>query len=248
MRELTHKQPIVNLRLFRIPAFAIGAVVMFLFGFIIQSTTQLLPQLTQELLGYDATNAGLTLGLGGVITLFVMPIAGAVTGRLIQPKWLIMIALLGTAGALWSAAGLNLEMSFWNVSMSRLLQVIWLPLLIIPVSTVQFVGMPPEQNSNASAIANMMRNLGGSFGVSMATTLLAWRTQFHHARLAEHITPFNGYGAGVPLGPIAQAVQSQAAVMSYLDVFIALGCFALLVSPLALFLPRLPKGAALNAH
>jgi MFS transporter, DHA2 family, multidrug resistance protein len=247
-RELTIEQPIVNLRLLRIRAFAIGVSVMFLFGFIINSTTQLLPQLTQELLGYDATNAGLTLGLGGVLSVFLMPISGALTGRVIQPKWMILTALLGTTVAMWSSAGLDLDISFWNVSVSRLLQMIWLPPLLIPLSTIQFVGVPPEQNSNASAISNMMRNLGGGFGVSMSTTLLAWRTQIHHAHLAEHVTPYNGYGFGTSLSHIAQAVQSQAAVLSYLDVFTALGWFALLVAPLALFLPRLPKGAALDAH
>ncbi len=247
-RELTIAQPIVNLRLLRIRAFAIGASVMFLFGFIINSTTQLLPQLTQELLGYDATNAGLTLGLGGVLSVFLMPISGALTGRVIQPKWMILTALLGTTVAMWSSAGLNLDISFWNVSVSRLLQMIWLPPLLIPLSTIQFVGIPPDQNSNASAISNMMRNLGGGFGVSMATTLLAWRTQIHHARLAEHVTPYNGYGFGTSLSHIAAAVQAQAAVLSYLDVFTALGWFSLIVAPLALFLPRLPKGAALNAH
>ena len=98
--ELFHDQPIVNLRLYKIRAFAISNIVMFIFGFIIISTTQLLPQLSQELLHYDATTAGLTLGLGGLVSVFVMPIAGIVTGKIIQPRWLIFSALLGTAGAL----------------------------------------------------------------------------------------------------------------------------------------------------
>lgn len=246
--ELLHPQPIMNLRLFKIPAFAISNVVMFLFGFIIVSTTQLLPQLTQELLGYDATTAGLTLGLGGVLSLFIMPLAGVVTGRLIQPKWLIFSALLGTAGALNYAAGLNLNMSFWNVSMSRMLQVFWLPFIFIPLSAVQFTGVPPDKNSDASAIINLMRNLGGSWGVSVATTELQWRGQFHHARLAEHVTPYNGYGFGVPLGPISQAVQTQATILSYLDVFTILAIISLVAAPLVLFLPNLPKGAPAGGH
>ena len=246
--ELVHPQPIMNLRLFKIPAFAISNVVMFLFGFIIVSTTQLLPQLTQELLGYDATTAGLTLGLGGVLSLFIMPLAGVVTGRLIQPKWLIFSALLGTAGALNYAAGLNLNMSFWNVSMSRMLQVFWLPFIFIPLSAVQFTGVPPDKNSDASAIINLMRNLGGSWGVSVATTELQWRGQFHHARLAEHVTPYNGYGFGVPLGPISQAVQTQATILSYLDVFTILAIISLVAAPLVLFLPNLPKGAPAGGH
>jgi DHA2 family multidrug resistance protein len=246
--ELWVEQPIVNLRLLKIPAFAISNVVMFAFGFMIVSTTQLLPQLTQELLGYDAMTAGMTLGAGGAITLFFMPLAGVVTGRLIQPKWLIMSAMLGIAGALHYASSLNLNASFFNISASRVLQVIWLPFVFIPLSAVQFQGVPPAQNNEASAIVNLMRNLGGSFGVSLVTTELAWRTQFHHARLVEHVTPYNGYGFGVPLGPIAAAVSRQASILSYLDVFTILSFVALAIVPFTWFLPNIPKGAPAGGH
>ncbi len=246
--ELRHPQPVMNLRLFRSRAFSISCAVMFMFGFIIISTTQLLPQLTQELLGYDAVTAGMTLGLGGIITLFAMPLAGVVTGRLVEPKWLIFAALLGTAGALHFASGLNLDISFFYASMSRALQVIWLPFIFIPLSAIQFTGVPPGKNPDASALVNLMRNLGGSVGVSVATTELQWRSQFHHARLAEHITPYNGYGFGTALGDIARRLQEQAMILSYLDVFTILSLVALCVAPLALFLPKLPKGAPAGGH
>ena len=246
--ELLHDQPIVNLRLLKVRAFAISCVVMFLFGFIIQSTTQLIPQLTQELLGYDALTAGMTLALGGILSVFIMPIAGLVTGKLFHPKWLIFSALIGTAGALHYASGLNLQASFYNLSVSRMLQVFWLPFIFIPLSAVQFTGVPPGKNNEASAIINLMRNLGGSFGVSIATAQLQWRDQIHHAYLTEHVTPYNGYGFGVPLGPIAQAVQQQATILSYLDVFTMLSVIALVASPLVLFLPKLPKGKPAGGH
>ena len=246
--EWLHPQPIMNLRLFKSKAFSISCTVMFFFGFIIISTTQLLPQLTQELLGYDATTAGLTLGVGGIVTLFVMPFAGVVTGKLFEPKWLVFSALLGTAGALHFASGITLNISFFDASMTRLLQVIWLPFIFIPLSAVQFIGVPPGKNPDASALINLMRNLGGSWGVSVATTELQWRTQFHHARLAEHITPYNGYGFGTSLAGIAQRLQIQATILSYLDVFTILAIVALCIAPLALFLPKMPKGAPAGAH
>ncbi len=246
--ELVVDNPVMNLRLLKVRAFSISCVIMFMFGFIIVSTTQLLPQLTQELLHYDATTAGLTLGVGGVLTLFIMPTAGIVTGKLIQPRWLVFSALCGTAGALHYASGLDLDISFYNASLARVLQVIWLPFIFIPLSAVQFTGVPPGKNPDASAIINLMRNLGGSWGVSVATTLLAWRGQFHTERLGEKITPYNGYGFGVPLGQIAQAVREQSAIMSYLDVFTVLSLIALCVAPLALFLPNVQKGAAASGH
>ena len=246
--ELYVDQPVVNLRLLKIPAFAISNVVMFAFGFMIVSTTQLLPQLTQELMGYNATTAGLTLGAGGAITLFFMPLAGVLTGRVVQPKWLIGMAMLGTAGALHYSSTLSLDAAFFNISLSRVIQVIWMPFIFIPLSAVQFQGVPPEKNNEASAIVNLMRNLGGSFGVSIVTTELAWRTQFHHARLAEHVTPYNGYGWGTSLQAIGAAVQRQATILSYLDVFTILSFIALAVVPLALFLPNIPKGAPAGGH
>ena len=246
--ELNHPQPIVNLRLLKSPAFAISNVVMFLFGFMIVATTQLLPQLTQELLGYNALTAGMTLGAGGVITLFFMPLAGVVTGRLIQPKWLILSAMLGTAGALHYTASLSLDASFYNISLSRVIQVIWMPFIFIPLSAVQFQGIPGNKNNEASAIINLMRNLGGSVGVSVVTTELAWRNQFHHARLGEHITPFNGYGFGTNLTKIGADVLRQAAILSYLDVFTVLSVIALAVVPLVLFLPNIQKGAPAGGH
>ena len=246
--ELRHPQPLVNLRLLRSTPFAISNVVMFMFGFLIVSTTQLLPQFSQELLGYDAVTAGMTLGLGGLVSLVVMPIAGILTGRVIQPKWLILSALCGTAGAMHYGAGLDLNASFWNLSQARMLQVIWLPLVFIPLSAVQFVGVPPDKNSDASALVNLMRNLGGSVGVAVVTTELQWRGQFHTARLSEHITPYNGWGFGSALGRIGQALHNQATMLSYLDVFTILMFVALSAVPLVLFLPSVPKGAAAGGH
>ncbi len=241
--ELIVDQPVMNLRLFRNRAFAISNIVMFTFGFIIISTTQLLPQLTQDLMGYDATTAGLTLGLGGLATIFIMPIAGLITGP-IQPRYLVCMALTGTGFALWHTSGVDLNISFWDVSLSRMLQVIWLPFIFIPLSAVQFIGVPPDKNPDASAIINLMRNLGGGWGVSVATTQLQWREQFHHARLVEHVTPYNGYGYGIDLSAIARAVTTQAAILSYLDVFTLLSVVAFLLAPVALLLPRAEKGAA----
>jgi DHA2 family multidrug resistance protein len=132
--------------------------------------------------------------------------------------------------------------------MARVGQVIWLPFLFIPISAVSYVGVPADRSNDASALINLMRNLGGSVGVSFTTTMLEERTQFHHARLAEHITAYNGYGWSTPLAPVDAIVQAQASVMSYLDIFWALGLVALVVWPLVLFLPKMPKGAAPAGH
>ena len=234
----------MNVRLLRSRAFAVSCLVMFLFGFMLISTTQLLPQLTQTLLNYDPTTAGLTLGVGGLATLIIMPLAGAITGRLVQAKWLILIVLAGTGWALYSGAWLDLDISFWNIAMLRLTQVVWLPFVFIPLSAVSYVGVPPSRTNDASAMINLMRNLGGSVGVSFTTTMLEDQLQFHHERLAEPITAYNGYAWNTPLAPIDAIIQAQAGIMSYLDIFWMLGMLGLCIWPLALLLPRMPKGAA----
>jgi DHA2 family multidrug resistance protein len=160
-------------------------------------------------------------------TLVLMPVAGLVTGRLIQPKWLIMVALAGTGWSLWMSSGLDLDIAFWNLSMVRVTQVVWLPFVFIPLSAVSYVGVPPDRTDEAPAIINLMRNLGGSVGVSFTTTMLQERLQFHHERLAEHVTAYNGYGWNFPLPSIDSAVQAQAGIMSYLDIFWVLGLLGL---------------------
>ncbi len=245
--ELIHPQPVVNVRLLGHRSFGVCCGLMFLVGFLLISTTQLLPQLAQSLLGYDATTSGLTLGVGGVASLLLMPISGIVTGRLIQPKYLMGIAIVGTGVAMLLASGLTLDISFWSISWARVAQVIWLPFLFIPISAVSYVGLPPTSSNEASALINLMRNLGGSVGVSFVTTMLQERTQFHHARLAEHITAYNGFGWATPLASVNAMVQAQAAIMSYIDIFWLLGILALVVAPVVLLLPRVSKGAAM-AH
>jgi DHA2 family multidrug resistance protein len=245
--EWNHRQPVMNLRLLRIPSFAISNVLLFALGFTLMSTSQLLPQLAQELMGYDARTSGATLGAAGILTILAMPFAGALTGRVFQPKYLAAIAFAGCGFAMWVASGLTIHIGFWDLSRIRMLQAIWMPFLFIPLMAISLSKVPGHLNNDASAITNLARNLGGSFGISFTTTLLAYREQFHHARLAEHVTPYDGYGAGIDLVPVGRAVQEQATMMGYLDVFTAVALVSCVAVGLALMLPRLPKGG-MAAH
>ena len=246
--EYYHPQPVMNVRLLRHRSFAITCVLMFAIGFTLIAATQLLPQLSQTLMGYDAETAGLTLGLAGIITIVLMPLSGVLTGRVIQPRYLVFAAFLGTAYAMWYAAHLSLQASFWSLSYARMLQAMWLPFLFIPISSASLVDVPPSLNGDASAMTNLMRNLGGSVGVSYTTTLLAYRQQFHQARLMEHVSAYDGFGFASNWSAIGQRVATQAGIMTYLDLFIALGVVAAVVAPLGLLLPNLPKGRAAAAH
>ncbi len=241
--ETYHPEPVMNVRLLRHRGFAVSVVLMFGVGFALLSSSQLLPQLAQELLGYDALTAGLTLAAAGIVTILCMPLSGILTGRVLQPRVLTCVAFIGTAYAMYYAAGFTLQTDFYALSVSRILLAIWLPFMFIPITSASLVGIPPSQNGQASALLNLSRNLGGSAGISYVTTLLAYRRQFHHARLAEHFGAYNGYGFGTDLAALAHRVQVQAAMLTYVDLFWALAIASLCFAPLALLLPRLPKGA-----
>jgi DHA2 family multidrug resistance protein len=241
--EIYQPQPVMNVRLFRYRSFAVSCALMAGVGFTLITATQLLPQMSQTLMGYDATTAGLTLGIAGIATLFLMPIAGIASGRLVQPRFLACMAFCGTAGALWYTSRLDLQASFWNLSTSRLLQAIWLPFLFIPVSLASLAQVPAARNGDASALINLARNLGGSIGVSYITNMLAVRSQFHQSRLVEHLTPYDGYGVGTALAPLMHRVSMQASAMTYDDLFLILAGAAAILAPVALLLPNTPRGA-----
>ena len=138
----------------------------------------------------------------------------------------------------------SVDISFWSASLARILLVMWLPFIFIPLSAVSYVGVPPAQNPEASALINLMRNLGGSVGVSVTTTELAWRGQFHWERLHEHLNPYNPNLGGQDPTAFASLLRQQSSMLSYIDVFWLMAMAAFIAAPLAGFLPRMPKGAA----
>ena len=193
--EMNHDDPIVDLPLLRNRNFASAMVVMFVTGFILISTTQMLPQFLQSVMGYTATDAGLALTAGGCATLVMMPVVGGLI-RKIQPKYLIAFGLAVESLACLYLRGFNTEINFGHAALGRMFQGFGLPFLFVPITTVSYAGIPPGKSNNASALINTMRNLGGSFGISMAVGLLTRRGQYHHSRLGETFTVFTRLRAG----------------------------------------------------
>jgi DHA2 family multidrug resistance protein len=244
--EWFHPQPVLNVRLFRLRSFAATCGLMFIMGFYIYSTTQLIPQLTQDLLDYDAYSAGKTLTLGGLVAALLMPVAGAL-GRKVSPKIVLMVAFVALGFAFLYFSRLNLDASMGHFALARVFQMAAQPFLFITLTTVGYVGIPPDQSGQASAAINLMRNLGGSVGVSFATTAVIWRTQYHHVRLSEHVTPFSPLVQSlgrVGLSAAQSLVQVNATILSYLDVYWMFGVLAFCMAPLALVIKTPPKGAA----
>jgi DHA2 family multidrug resistance protein len=261
--EFITDHPIVDLPLFREdPAFFFTTVVMFAVFFILLATTELLPQLVQQLFGYNATKAGLILMPGGLFIMMLMPLAGFLVNK-IQPKWLIAFGLLIEAASMEYMTHLDTEASFWTIAMARVFQAGGLAFLFVPINTIAYIGLPPGRSNNASALINSMRNLGGSIGISFVTTMLDRRSQFHQNRLVSDVTPYrhayvqafsrattnfmqmgtNSVMAGKrAIGSIYQTLQGQATMLSYVDVFRMLAIGALAAILLVIFLKRVNPG------
>jgi DHA2 family multidrug resistance protein len=189
--ELRAEHPVVDLRIFKDRSFATGTMIMFSGFFSLFGGMVLLPLYAQQLMGYTAFWAGLVLGPGGMASFFVMPLAGVLMRKGVKP-WLLLLAGIFTASyALWMMSNFNLEGDFFSIALPRLVQGFGLGLFFVPLSAAAFAGVHVEQMGNASGVFNLVRNLGGSFGVAFATTILSQRSQVHQTFLAEHITPYN---------------------------------------------------------
>ncbi|MDB5294524.1 MAG: disulfide bond formation protein DsbA [Phycisphaerales bacterium] len=184
------RDPVVDLPLLRNKSFAASNLFMFIVGFVLNSTTVLIPQFVQDLLGYDATHAGLLLMPGGFVLMLMFPLAGRLSG-LVQPKYLIVVGLLATSAAMFHLTGFSDQASFGTLAWARIYLVVGLPLFFISINVLAYGGLPPGKTNNASALVNLMRNLGGSIGIAVAITLLDRRQQVHRDRLVSNLTPYD---------------------------------------------------------
>ena len=261
--ELMRREPLLDLKeLFRHRNFAIASLIIAFVGVIAYGTTQFIPQLLQQVLGYTATRAGEALTLGGLATLVGMPIVGVLSGR-VQPRWLIAFGLLLEALALWHMTHLDTSMSFAQASLARLFQIAGVPFLFIPVTNTAYVGLSGKSTNQATAILNVLRNLGGSIGISLIQTLIADRQQFYQSRYTETLNPLNpnyqhgiqqiihvliGQGrsaveaASMAPAEIYRVLQQQCTMLSFLDVFHVLAIAMACILPFVLLLKSSTPG------
>jgi len=261
--ELRNEHPVVDLRILKDRTFTAGTTIMFLGFFCLFGSFVLLPLYTQQLMGYTALWAGLILGPGGVSSFFVMPLAGILMRKGIKPRFLLIAGLGITSYALWMMSNFNLEADFYSIALPRLIQGLGLGLFFVPLATAAYVNIPVEKMGNASGIFNLVRNLGGSFGVAFSATVLAQRAQFHQTFLSENITPYNpafqtafqrthhflemNHSADTSTAGLAflyQEVMRQANMLSFNDTFYILAIGTAILIPLTFFLRKGRAAAA----
>jgi DHA2 family multidrug resistance protein len=188
--EFFAENPIVNLRTFRHLSFSTGNIIMFFTFFCLFGSIVMLPIYLQTLMGYTAFLAGLVLGPGGIASMIAMPIAGRLVTK-VNPKAILTFGIAVAAYSVHLMAQFNLFADFNTVIWPRIVMGIGMGFLFIPLTTTTMSTIRKEEMGNATGIFNLLRNLGGSFGVAFVTTLLARRAQFHQVHLAEHLTSFD---------------------------------------------------------
>ncbi|MGA7504245.1 MAG: DHA2 family efflux MFS transporter permease subunit [Candidatus Sulfotelmatobacter sp.] len=262
--EWFRKEPIIDVRMFKSFNFAAANLMMFMMGFMLFSTLVLIPEFLQTLMGYTAELAGLVLSGGGLVLLAMMPITGRLTSK-IQARYLIATGWLCLAiGLFYSAHQIDLFINFRFATWLRITQVVGIGFLFVPITAAGYIGVPEEKGNSVSGIINFMRNIGGSIGTSLVTTVITRRSQYHQQILVGHVTPdtpafrssLHALSSEVAHSGLRAAdarnqaiarfydlVNRQAHAMSYMDTFWILGALCSVMFVLAFFLKKNDPGA-----
>jgi DHA2 family multidrug resistance protein len=256
--EFFAENPIVNLRTFRNLSFSSGNTISFLFSFSFFSSIVLLPIYLQTLMGYTSFLAGLVLAPGGIAAMIAMLIAGKLVTK-INPKAILAFGIATAAYSIHLMSQFNLQADFNTIAWPRVVMGLGFGFLFIPLATMTLSHIRKEEMGNATGIFNLLRNLGGSFGVAIVTTMLARRAQFHQVHLIEHLAPFNrNFQLALPQisrilqgrgfipslqnqgswGLIYNQVLRQASMLSFNDVFYILSVMIVLILPLVLLMKK----------
>ena len=260
--EWRHPDPIVDLKLLKNRNFGTAVFLQLILGMVLFGSTVLIPQYLQILLGYTAERSGFVLSPGGFVLMIMMVVAGRIVGKF-DPRLLVSIGYLAVAAGLYNLTRLSLDTAFGTVTLWRALQVIGLPLVFIPISTLNYVGVPRSKSNQISSLSNFARNMGGSAGTALLTTFIARTAQTHQNHLASNVIPgtvaYQTYMASLTgifrsagmsaaqagqmaVGYAYQQMLRQASMLSYKNAFAVLAFSIVALTPLP-FLMRLPSKA-----
>lgn len=259
---LRQEDPVVDFRMLKERNFAISTFTMFLLGFVLYGSTMLLPLYLQTLMGYTATLSGLALSPAGLVTMAMMPFVGILIHR-VQPRWLVVLGLVAVSGSLWIMGDFSLDMGFSTALKARMVTAFGLAFLFVPINTMAFAFVPRHKINDGTGLLNLARNIGGSVGIAVATTMLARYSQIHQASFARHMTPlnpafqnltdgasrlFSAFGsdpgqASSRAHAVAYGLMGKhAAMMAYIDVFRVMAVLILIALPLMFLMKKIKPG------
>ena len=254
---LRQKDPIIDIRLLANRSFGMASLMMFFIGFVLYGCSTLLPLLVQTQFGYDATLAGLVLSPSGIALIVLMPFVGKLATQ-IQARYQIAFGMFIVSIGMELTAFITPQTDFNTFVLLRTAQVIGLPFLFVPSSVMAFSKIPLEQSSKASALYSLLRNLGGSMGISLLLSDIARHQQIHQSILAEQLTPSNpGYltllaqytqallntghtqmeAALIASAKLYEQLINQSTILAYADAFHYLAIITLALALIALLMP-----------
>jgi len=257
-RELVIDNPVVELRVLKDKNLAIGTVLSFILGFGLYGSTFVIPLFTQNSLGWTALQSGLMLVPSSVATGLMMPFVGRAVQKNVPHKYLIAVGFSVFFGySLWAYSLITPftgESDFFWVLMVR---GVGLGFLFVPTTTLALSSLKGKEIGQGAAFTGMVRQLGGSFGIALISTYISRRNVDHRADLLTNITAYSGnvqqrlegLKAGFLSGgssldranlqahqAIDGMVSRQAALLTYMDVFLGIGVFFLICVPIVLLL------------
>lgn len=263
-RELTAKAPVVNLRAFRDPNFALGCFYSFIIGIGLYGSVYVVPVFLGQVKGYNALQIGELIMVTGAFQFLSAPIAGALSNRM-DPRLMLSIGLGCFGLGLWLNSALTAEWGYWEFFLPQAVRGISLMFLFIPVNALALGRLSPDMLKGGSALYNLMRNLGGAIGLAAITTILNERYDLHRAVISESVTAarapvsdaLSGFtaqfhallgsdAATAALAQLNSLVAREALVMAFSDVFIVMAVafvIGLLFMPLMRTVDDTAKGS-----
>jgi len=230
-RTLRMAQPLVNLMVFRIRQFWIGNVVGVILGFGLFGSALVLPLFLQNALGFTAFDTGMALLPGAIASAIGMVFIGRFGGK-IDPRIMIAGGMILFGWSTWTMGNLNQFAGYWDFFWARVWQGLSLGFIFVPLTTVTLSAVPNPELANATGLMSLVRQLGGSFGIAILTTLLSRQMTIQYETLANGVTQSHG----VPVPVLAQIVGLNAQVIAYDFLFRLTGVIFFICVPLVFFL------------
>ncbi|ARJ66830.1 MFS transporter [Magnetospirillum sp. ME-1] len=190
-RELTARNPVVDLRAFSDSNFTVGCLYSFIIGIGLYGSVYVIPLYLGRVRGYSALEIGLTMMVTGAFQALSAPLAGNLA-RHMDLRYMLGLGLALFGGGLWLNSHLTSEWGYWEMFLPQAVRGLSLMFCFVPINAVALGHLPADKVQNASGLYNLMRNLGGAIGLAAINTVLTHRLDLHLNRLSETLTAARG--------------------------------------------------------
>ncbi|HTH81330.1 MAG TPA: DHA2 family efflux MFS transporter permease subunit [Mucilaginibacter sp.] len=270
--ELHVPNPVVDLRVLKSKPLAVAAILTFITGIGMYTSIYLTPVIAQRILGFTPTQSGLLLLPGAIAAVAALVITGKLLQAGVAPALMVLLGISCFIAFNWYMSQINFDSSSRDIQLNLIMRALGMALLTVPLGTLAVSSLALKDIPQGTALNNMMRQLGGSFGISIVNTYIARRVMSHRTDMLANLTADNPIATGrinsythlfqskgfslldaqqKAMGLLEKVVVKQSSFSSYLDAFMLIGLFFILSLPLLLLVAKRQKGAVkvvLNDH